>query len=484
MWIADGYKGLVDFRRQRNAETDRILFKGGDCFHDGQQVLQSVLDAHSEIEDRLRRSDNITKDVLDSMVDEMLWEEDRPNAKALSRKAEVILTRARQKSSGNSAGDEFSRPGSSQGRSLVHELSRPSSVQSRPLPPRLQPPTQPLPPIPRGPPRSLTSIAERQYPPSVENWRSQVTVSRNSGSQFSGPASELTSPTASTMTSQNRHLSSSESASDLDRELTGSIASWQMGDDNTLNSPITPFTSPPGSIRFDYNRHNPNEGRVRDLQSRSPQDYKRQPKALLNGQSYLHTESSQHMVPPMPELHGAYTQAAMAISSDEVQWNSGSKIVDPKASDETRTIGRSASLASSRHSSIPYSTPRLQSAQSTATLHEIIPIPSKSQKRNAGFSLFPRKNSNSANEQTARNVESAPSSPRYDDTPRSIPSISERSGITPAPSQSSQSMEYLSLEACLEWKRAQKAAKKNTKIPQFPGANRLERLNYRDHVCI
>lgn len=35
MWIADGYKGLLDYRRQRVMETDRILFKGGNCFHDG-----------------------------------------------------------------------------------------------------------------------------------------------------------------------------------------------------------------------------------------------------------------------------------------------------------------------------------------------------------------------------------------------------------------------------------------------------------------
>src|SRR5271170_755216 len=74
MWIVDGYKGVVDYRRQRMAETDKIPnFKGGDCFHDGERVLKAVLDAHKDIEQRLRRSDYITKDVLDSIVEEMLW---------------------------------------------------------------------------------------------------------------------------------------------------------------------------------------------------------------------------------------------------------------------------------------------------------------------------------------------------------------------------------------------------------------------------
>ena len=92
MWIVDGYKGVVDYRRQRMAKTDKIPnFKGGDCFHDGERVLKAVLDAHKDIEQRLRRSDYITKDVLDSMVEEMLWDEDRPGAKALWRKAEKFL---------------------------------------------------------------------------------------------------------------------------------------------------------------------------------------------------------------------------------------------------------------------------------------------------------------------------------------------------------------------------------------------------------
>ena len=50
MWIADGYKGLVEYRRQRMAETDRILFKSSDGFHDGERVLQSVRDCHRDIE--------------------------------------------------------------------------------------------------------------------------------------------------------------------------------------------------------------------------------------------------------------------------------------------------------------------------------------------------------------------------------------------------------------------------------------------------
>lgn len=118
MWIADGYKGLLDYRRQRGAETERILFDGGNCFHDGKRVLEAVLEVHREIVDRLRRNDHVTKDVIDSMVDEMLWEEDRPSAKALARKAEMILQRARQKLS-SSSGEEPPRPSSRQNRKLA-----------------------------------------------------------------------------------------------------------------------------------------------------------------------------------------------------------------------------------------------------------------------------------------------------------------------------------------------------------------------------
>ncbi len=48
----------------------------------------------------------------------------------------------------------------------------------------------------------------------------------------------------------------------------------------------------------------------------------------------------------------------------------------------------------------------------------------------------------------------------------------------------SQGMVYLSLNTCLEWKRAHKKVKKRDKVPPLPGAHMLEGLSDRDHAFI
>ena len=287
MWIADGYKGLADYRKQRMADTDRILFKGGDCFHDGERVLPSVIEAHKEIEDRLRRSDYITQDVLDSMVEEMLWEEDRPNAKALWRKAEGVLSRARQRMGANS-GDEMSRHSSSGHRSLP--------------PLRSQPPTKPLPTPPSRPlPPGLSSIAEQVN--NVEKWRSQVTTSA------SRPPSDIPSPALT-----HAQLSSAATVTtDLDREIDGSLASWQVLDDNASQAtPITPFTSPHAST-YEPSLNEPPLVRHRILRPHPQFEYRRPPQAMSHLSNPRNSEydnaymvnpplESQPPLPPQPPL--------------------------------------------------------------------------------------------------------------------------------------------------------------------------------------
>lgn len=271
MWIADGHNGLVEYRRNRMAETDRILFKAGDCFHDGERVLQTVLDAHRDIEDRLRRSDFITKDVLEKIVDEMLWEEDRPNAKALLRKSEIVLSRARQKLP----------PGSGE------ELTRTTSTTNRRLPARRQPPTAPLPPIPRTAqgsvhgsgiaPASLSSIAEQQYPLNVEKWRSQISVSQVSKPQISEADSQVAGSTFS-----KQPTLGPGTISDVERDGS-SMASWTPGDSESLT---TPFTSAHSSVQYhDYHRQAMNEGRPR-LQSQS-YEFRRHPTISSHGPSIV-----------------------------------------------------------------------------------------------------------------------------------------------------------------------------------------------------
>jgi hypothetical protein len=469
MWIADGYKGLLDYRKQRMAETDRILFKGGDCFHDGERVLQSVLDAHRDIEDRLRRSDYITKHVLDAMVDEMLWEEDRPNAKALSRKAEMVSSKARQRLSVNT-GDSFSRPG---------------SAASRTLPPNpLPPPTQPLPPIPQGLRTGLSSIAERQSPPNVEKWRSQLTTgSRTSGSQYSRPETQYSRADSDLSGLHSQQIRSNESVSDLDRELTGSMASWQMGDDNSAASPITPFTSPHVSVNYDYYRHNPNEGKPRALRQQQSYEYRSPPKAPSHGAWNLSSEMSDtaSVAPPLSD-HPAFARESVVMPPIQPQRNEIPAVPEPRPAEETRAFGRTMSRAGS-HSRGGSRTSSRHSSSTYSVHSEQVQAPPK--KRLGGFSLFPSRTrtGSTPNNNTVTSLERTSTTSTEDTVPRSIPPFSSGSGAAPALGDPSQSIDYLSMNTCLEWKRAHKKVKKQ-KVPPLPGAELLEGLNDRDHVCI
>lgn len=204
-WLAGGYRGLLDYRQQRTSEINRILQKNGDYFHDDDRALQCVLDGHAYIEDRLQKSDNITKDVLDTMVDEMLWDEDRPNAKALSRKAKMILARAFQRHAANS----------------VDNFSRTSSSRSHPLSlPRTAPPRGPLPEVPG---------------PNVNRWRNQINLPQIHGSSESTTGSEIMSPSSS-------HCQKPSSGSLSEYEV-GSINSW-TNRYSLSTSPTSSFSSP------------------------------------------------------------------------------------------------------------------------------------------------------------------------------------------------------------------------------------------------
>jgi hypothetical protein len=460
MWIADGYKGLLDYRQQRTAESDRILFKGGDCFHDGERVLKSVLDAHIDIQDRLRRSDHITKDVLDTMVDEMLWDEDRPNAKALWRKAEMVLARARQRLSMNTT-DEFSRPSSSQSRALSL--------------PRSAPPTAPLPAIPRAAQSALSSISETQYPPNVEKWRAQVgQLQISTGSRSSGPVSSIASPTF-----PSQQTVSTESVSEFERDTRESMASWNFGDNaSSIASPVTQFSSPHISLQADFNKQIPNEGRPRVLQRQSSNEYRPHHRKPHSQSPYTASSSpplsSAFMLPPPLSEHPAYSQSTV-LPAPEQKWATSSVISDTRPSqpasfvEEHRTHMQLPSRANSRQSTV-------------SSNNSEPPLRPKSQKRNGGFSLFPTRNWNSQRrslEKTTTNNDDVPRSAVRSSMSSSTPSL------PPLPDQpQTPSFEYLSLNTCLEWKKAHKKVKKNTKVPPLPGAHMLEDLDNRDHIFI
>lgn len=472
VWIADGYIGLLDYRKQRETETSRILFKAGDCFHDGERALQTVLDTHGDIEDRLRRSDYITKDVLESMVDEMMWEEDRPNAKALMRKSEMVLARARQKLPASS-GDEFSRPG---------------SRQARPLPARRQPPpTTPLPPLPRGAIPHLTSIAEQQYPLNVEKWRSQVAGPQSVVTNFTS-----TSPPASDFSSQSfpRHRSvAPETISDLDREIGGSIASWNNGDNDSNISPYTPLTSPHASVQYDY--HLPNEGRPRTLQSQTSYEYRRHPAisqapSTVNGDTdFPDSVSMVHSAIVQTASQIPYTKPSSAVTSTTDLSVASTSVQEPAPAP---SLGRATSKSSSsRHST--YSSPSVQKDSffsSAKSAEEVQPSGRMKVKRGiTGFSLFPTKirtNSNAATHEAALGGNNLLSRSSTKDSGPSTPGSAPGSmGTTPIVTELTPL--YLSLATCLEWKASQKKFKKS-KCPPLPGARILDSLHGRDHIFI
>jgi hypothetical protein len=441
MWIVDGYKGIVDYRRQRMAKTDKIPnFKGGDCFHDGERVLKAVLDAHKDIEQRLRQSDYITKDVLDSMVEEMLWDEDRPSAKALWRRAERVLTTARQRLSSNTGEDSSARYNNSN-RYLAYSLP-----QSPPKPPLERP---------RFLPPSL-SIAEQKHLANVETWRSQV----------SGLSGELGSPTYG-----REQINSPESVSELDMELTGSTASWQVGSSSLQTSPVTspvtsPFTSPHASSQYNFHRHLSTEGRPRPLQSWRSSSHKK-PNELFHGQSHMNTRElfdDGLVAPNTPELYSEFSQEGIALSPTNGEGNSDSVI------DNERTIPIIGPAVQSDSPSYPFSP-------------EHFHIPPKTQNRSPELSSFPSTiHTNPAPPLTVINPITKTSTYHDSLVARSRPFSNNLELPTPTHlSGRAHSVEHLSLAAAIEWKKAHKV-KKHVRVPSLPGANLLDDLKDRDHV--
>lgn len=488
VWIADGYKGLLDYRNERKAQLRRILFKGGDSFHDGVRVLDTVLENHTDVEDRLRRSDHITKDVLDTMVDEMLWEEDRPNAKALSRKAEIVLSRANKGLSLDNQDQVFARPGSRQGRSN--------------LPPRPPIPKLPLPSLPQALPPRMSSIAERHHPLNVERWRSQVgTGLQSRSSQMSFSSSNLSSPIMS-----NQGLSTSGSTTDLQKDFTESISKWSPTDNNSqgLASPITPTTSTQGSVNVDYRHLPPSQQRIRTERSK--------PFNGLAGasSSYISNYTPSEISSSPPDLHAGASHFGNGIAKQQYGYR------ETKASNgslmDVHPLYRAGSQAGNRISeATTYSIPIQDDTRADITNTSVKysspqPIPPKSSRRLTpprAFTLFPAatlennphhalvpKSDLPTSLQPQSNQRREPSQQQPHETdhaPRFVPSLSDSISTVPAFSVSDfppVPVIYLPLQECLNWKTLHKKAKKNKPPPPLSGAKMLERLCDREHTFI
>ena len=96
VWLVLGKAHLAEYRRRRGEETKKIYgFRDGNCFHDGRQVLTFVTQTHKTLAAESRKSDHVTKRILNMVTDEMLVEsKHRAAAHLLSNRTQSILTKA------------------------------------------------------------------------------------------------------------------------------------------------------------------------------------------------------------------------------------------------------------------------------------------------------------------------------------------------------------------------------------------------------
>ncbi|RDW85934.1 hypothetical protein BP5796_04259 [Coleophoma crateriformis] len=73
VWLVYGFSGLEKFRRRRAQEIQDIpVCKNGDWFHDGEKVLQTVLNTLEDLKLDTRRTDNVTGKIVDNLIKTML----------------------------------------------------------------------------------------------------------------------------------------------------------------------------------------------------------------------------------------------------------------------------------------------------------------------------------------------------------------------------------------------------------------------------
>lgn len=238
-WVAEGWKGVLDYRQQ----MAQALYSDTNAYHDddddddddGEQMFQTIFDIHGELEHHLRRSDHITKDILDTLVDEMLWDETPPSMETVTRQADVVISRARQKL----------RASTSSRRSTCSSRRSRSRNPTRSNTP---PPPLPLPSF-MADAKADSLCSSLRFPQHVESWRMHVTShstaistpASNRASLFSGVGSD-----SSRVSGDHVYLGGIESRTP-ELEIDAPATSWFL-DSPTTDSAITPLTSPPTSV--------------------------------------------------------------------------------------------------------------------------------------------------------------------------------------------------------------------------------------------
>jgi hypothetical protein len=225
------------------------------------------------------------------------------------------------------------------------------------------------------------------------------------------------------------------------------------------------------------------------------------PEVLSNGSIYQTSPPPE--APRKTETARIFSQEITTTFRTQADWDLENAIVDPRTivSEKRTSLGRipsqaqsqsasqapshtgsrAPSRAGSQHSSSIYSVPtqsvQADSVSFTTMIQEEPKLSAKPSKRGFGFSLFPGKNRNDS----THSLEISRPSTRHENAPPPYSNSDTASTVSWLP-EHGPSIEYLSLNTCLEWKRANKKTKKNQKLPPLPGANRLKGLSDRDHV--
>lgn len=106
VWVVLGLSGLTDYRKGRQQEiSDNDSSQDGSCFHDGENVLDTVQNMHLRLlrKGEVRPGDHVTKSVIQHMVPFMLHKDPNERFEALSlyKISQNILEGARSESKGS-----------------------------------------------------------------------------------------------------------------------------------------------------------------------------------------------------------------------------------------------------------------------------------------------------------------------------------------------------------------------------------------------
>ncbi|TQS36500.1 hypothetical protein Golomagni_03046 [Golovinomyces magnicellulatus] len=513
LWVADGYKGILEFHKQL---SDNLGIMGNKFIYEDKRLSETIIDTHAEIENNLRRSDYVTKEILTTMVDEMLWDEDRPSADVLAHRAHMIIAAARYKITETS--------------SIRNSSRRRSQSQSNQRASSLHPPVPTLSNVQKN----EISLLRPHLPRRAESWRTPVT--KNSapvstcGSTVSGTGSDI-----SNMQTKNVFPDYSTGKTTPDAESHLPVTSWFL-DSPTAESfdmslkrtrvSVSQFQTRPSGIEensiielFPQNNRVPEPcysinikqeietNQILDTSKSLPSDQESGKNATFEVRlpGALQTLPSQgnqfeyRLPPPLPR--GSHTKNTEAkdtkshyassettwtpLKSDDLNSSCDAQITDHKIGIENDKSHHIWSILNNSLSSTPLKTSNTSndySCNDSTTSSACNSLTNKSTRPSLGSSLLSR----------SRRLSSALNSRQ--NSLLSMPDISfltTKSAPVPAnfsnqvdENQKNKKVFFLDINTCRHLKNLNKSYRRRSKISLLPGAYMLQSLHKRDHAFI